>query len=65
MAKKAKAPVTLKCAETGRTFEYRGYGRPPKYHPDVVADVQKRKRKAARDAKRPARKNSAQLEAAI
>lgn len=63
MAKKSKVPAILTCAETGRTFQYRGYGRPPKYHPDVAKDVQKRQRKAAAAAKRAASQQKREDEA--
>ena len=37
------------CAETGAALEYRGYGRPPKYAPEVAA--RRRKESARQNAK--------------
>ena len=43
----------VNCAETGAQLEYRGYGRPPKYLPEVAArrrkDAAKAKAKTQRD----------------
>lgn len=47
MAKEKKVRI-ITCARSGRTFEYIGYGRPPKYHPDVKAEVLKEQRATAR-----------------
>lgn len=56
MAKKEKqiGPRILTCAKTGKTFEYMGVGRPPKYHPDVVKEVRKSQRGNAQKRKREA-----------
>ena len=59
MAKKDKGPRILTCIRTGRTFEYSGVGRPPKYHPDIRAAVQKEQRKAARKSRVEERKLAA------
>lgn len=57
MAKKAKSdgPRMLICEETGVSFEYRGYGRPPKFSPDVRESREKARRQRAYD-KRQAKK---------
>lgn len=47
MAKKKSTPKTLYCAITGLPIEYKGYGRPPKYHPSARAEVAKRRNAAA------------------
>jgi hypothetical protein len=45
----------LTCVRTGRTFAYRGHGRPPKYHPDIVEQVRKEQRtKSAKGRKKAA-----------
>lgn len=54
MAKKEKAPRILTCQKTGKTFEYVGYGRPPKYCPEIAAEVRKEQRRNAQKAKRQA-----------
>lgn len=52
MSKKERAPRILTCAKTGKTWEYRGFGRPPKYHPDVAAEVRAEQRRGRAKAKR-------------
>lgn len=54
MAKKEKQPRILTCQKTGKQFEYVGYGRPPKYCPEIAAEVRKEQRKAAQKNKRAA-----------
>lgn len=43
-----ETPRVIQCERTGRHFNYSGRGRPPKYHPDIRAAVQKEQRKASR-----------------
>lgn len=52
---KSDQPRILTCAESGRIFEYRGFGRPPKFHPDIAKDRAKRRRAAAYEAKQAAK----------
>lgn len=47
---------TVKCVVTGKSIEYAGYGRPPKYHPSVRAKVERDRRAAAYAAKNKGRK---------
>jgi len=44
----------LKCKRTGREFAYRGHGRPPLYHPDIVESVRAEQRKASAQKRRKA-----------
>lgn len=44
----------LTCKRTGRSFAYRGHGRPPMYHPDVVEEVRAEQRKASAKKRRKA-----------
>lgn len=56
MAKsKRKIPDILICERSGREFPYRGFGRPPRFHPDVKKEIDREKRAAAY-AKRQAAK---------
>lgn len=55
MAKEAKTR-TLICEFSGKTFEYQGFGRPPKYHPDHKAEATAAKRKAKIVAAKNARR---------
>ena len=41
--KKAAAPRAYTCAITGLDIPYAGRGRPPKYHPDAMKDVAKKR----------------------
>lgn len=65
-AKKAKieGPRILICEETGREFTYLGYGRPPKFHPDVRADREKARRQRAYDAKQKSKGKTVKRRAA-
>lgn len=47
----------LICQFSGREFVYRGFGRPPKFHPEEA----KRARNAAATAKRKAKRDAAAL----
>jgi hypothetical protein len=50
----------LVCSITGEEFEYRGYGRPPKYSPaarDEIVRQQREKARARAKAKRHAAKS--------
>jgi hypothetical protein len=66
VARKAKtnAPRILICEVSGREFEYRGFGRPPKFHPDVAKDRAKARRAAAYEAKQAAKGKSVRKRAA-
>lgn len=56
MAKsKRKAPAILVCQHSGREFEYRGHGRPPKYHPEVKKELDRQRRAEAYRAKQAAK----------
>lgn len=44
----------LVCERTGRKFAYRGHGRPPKYHPDIVGEVRAEQRKKSAAKRRKA-----------
>lgn len=44
----------LTCERTGKKFEYRGHGRPPKYHPDIVETVRKEQRQKSAQNRRKA-----------
>lgn len=55
MTRNPAAARTLTCQRSGRTFEYRGVGRPPKYHPEIAPVVRAEQRKrAARNRRRAA-----------
>lgn len=41
-----RQPRIIVCARSGKSFEYLGYGRPPKYHPDEQKAVAKERSKA-------------------
>lgn len=56
MAKPAKTDRILTCQKTGRTFVYKGVGRPPKYHPDVVAEVRAAQRKNSAAKRKPTKR---------
>lgn len=43
----AKETRMLKCEEMGKLFAYKGYGRPPKFCPDVAKARQVEQRKRA------------------
>lgn len=53
MSKKEK-PGKLVCAITGETFDYVGFGRPPKYSPAGAKIAAKQARQRAYAAKRAA-----------
>jgi hypothetical protein len=66
VARKAKtnAPRILICEVSGREFEYLGFGRPPRFHPDVAKDRAKQRRAAAYEAKQAAKGKSVRKRAA-
>ena len=66
MARKnsASAPRILICEQTGREFEYLGYGRPPKFHPDVAKERAKKRRQDAYEAKQRAKGKTVRRRAA-
>ena len=51
---KTEGPRILTCERTGVKFEYKGYGRPPKYCPAEAEKVRKEQRAASQKAKRAA-----------
>lgn len=57
-------PRILTCEESGREFEYRGFGRPPKFHPDVAKERAKRRRAATYEAKQAAKGKAVRKRAA-
>lgn len=63
MAYKPLDTTTLKCAITGLPLEYRGYGRPPKYHPSVAAQARKDRARERHKAKREATARIAKMAA--
>jgi hypothetical protein len=46
---------TITCARTGLVFEYRGYGRPPRYHPDARKAVQAERNRQSYNRKKARR----------
>lgn len=52
----ARETRMLKCADTGKLFPYKGYGRPPKFHPDVAKARQTEQRKRAQIKAKAAKK---------
>lgn len=57
-------PRMITCEISGAQFEYMGYGRPPKYHPDVAKDVARKRRMAAYVAKQATKGKSVRHKAA-
>lgn len=66
-SKKTKGkPRTVYCVVTGKPIEYCGFGRPPKYHPDVKAQMlaeQRKKARANQKAKRTAERRASKVDA--
>lgn len=58
MAKAEKGPRTVTCCVTGLPIEYTGRGRPPKFHPSIKAERERKARKDRYDAKRAAKAQS-------
>lgn len=52
---KSDQPRILTCEETGREFPYLGFGRPPRFHPDVAKERARKRRAAAYEAKQAAK----------
>lgn len=48
---KKRVPAMLICERTGVEFEYRGFGRPPKYSPEARKDIERERRQNAYAAK--------------
>lgn len=48
---KKRVPAVLVCERTGVEFEYRGFGRPPKYSPAARKEIERERRSAAYAAK--------------
>ena len=48
---KKRVPAMLICERTGVEFEYRGFGRPPKYCPAARKEVERQRRQKAYEAK--------------
>lgn len=61
---KPDTPRILICEATGREFEYRGYGRPPKFHPDIAKERAKQRRQVAYDKRQAAKGKSVRRRAA-
>jgi len=61
---KTSGPRILICELTGREFEYLGYGRPPKFHPDVRRERDRQRRQAAYDRKQTAKGKTVKRRAA-
>lgn len=45
----ALKPRIVTCIISGLPIEYKGFGRPPLYHPSVRKEAERRRRKAARE----------------
>jgi hypothetical protein len=52
---KRKTPSVLICEKTGREFPYRGFGRPPRFHPDVKKEMDRERRAAAYEKRQAAK----------
>jgi hypothetical protein len=48
---KRRVPAMLICERTGVEFEYRGFGRPPKYCPAARKEIERERRATAYAAK--------------
>jgi hypothetical protein len=66
VAKKTKTdgPRLLICEASGREFPYLGYGRPPKFHPDVAKERARARRQKAYDERQRAKGKTVKRKAA-